>query len=149
MTELCTQLSTDDPIARLRAFAADSSNPAEKRAEAEAVLKHYEERARDIEGRMDITVTVTPLGMLLRVPDEPRPTTPCPGWCGGPAGEGGRLCGPCFTRFNAAASHGTGCNDARVGCGCEECLWVAVTLKCIRGDWTAETAERIRREASS
>lgn len=121
MTKLCTQLSTDDPIPRLRTFAADSSNPAEKMAEAEAVLKHHEARQ----------------------------TTPCPGWCGRPAGEGGRLCGPCFTRFNAAASHGTGCNDARVGCGCEDCRWVAVTLKCIRGDWTAETAERIHREASS
>lgn len=61
---------TDDADARLRAFADDPDNPPAKRAEARAAITYYEERVADIERRSKLTVTVTPLGMLLRVPED-------------------------------------------------------------------------------
>ncbi len=73
----CPCLAPDPDTAadvdRLQAFADDPSKPAAKRAEARAVIDLHRRFMLDLGRRSRLTVVVEPLGMLLRVPDEPDP----------------------------------------------------------------------------
>lgn len=63
----------DDPQQRLAAFAGDTSQPHERRTEAEGVLSLYERRAAALAARSQRHAPeVVRLGMLMVVPEERR-----------------------------------------------------------------------------
>jgi hypothetical protein len=60
-----------DPVARLAAFATDNRNAPKSRAEAQTVVKLYQDRKKDIDSRGKLTVpAVEVLGLLMLVPKD-------------------------------------------------------------------------------
>jgi len=61
--------TSSDPKERLASFAADKTNPRERRNQAETILRAYERRMSDLADRLQLSEPeVVPLGLLMLVP---------------------------------------------------------------------------------
>jgi len=63
--------SIEDPAERLAAFHNDRSRHPSARAEAEGVLRIYQQRMEDLKNRADLRKPeIIPLGMLMIIPED-------------------------------------------------------------------------------